>query len=100
MPLIPAGFFIVAVAVCLGASQALAQTGQAVPEIDPKRVPAEKVQPRESLSEKLSETEGVIRPPEGIDPDIKVPAPVPNPDTTIVIPPPGTPGHPEQAKPK
>ncbi|HEX4894092.1 MAG TPA: hypothetical protein VFV47_12445 [Hyphomicrobiaceae bacterium] len=67
---------------------------------DPKRAPAEKMQPPESLSEKLSESEGVIRPPEGVDPDIKVPAPVPNPGTTKVIPPPGSPGNPDQSRPK
>jgi hypothetical protein len=46
----------------------------------------------ETLSEELSESRGVIKPPPGIDPGIKVPAPEPNPGTTIVIPPPGTPG--------
>jgi len=80
-------------------SPASAQTTGPDPA-DPKRAPAEKVQPSESLSERLSESEGVIRPPEGVDPDIKVPAPVPNPGTTIVIPPPGTPGNPDQSKPK
>jgi hypothetical protein len=46
----------------------------------------------ETLSEELSKSRGVIKPPTGIDPGIKVPAPEPHPGTTIVIPPPGTPG--------
>jgi hypothetical protein len=45
-----------------------------------------------TLSEKLEATDGVIRPPANIDPEITAPAPVPNPGTTPVIPPPGSPG--------
>ncbi len=45
-----------------------------------------------TLSEKLERSDGVIRPPGGIAPDMTVPAPVPNPGTTPVIPPPGSPG--------
>lgn len=45
-----------------------------------------------SLSEKLERSDGVIRPPAGVAPDMTVPAPVPNPGTTRVIPPPGSPG--------
>lgn len=43
--------------------------------------------PCESLSEQLDRTDSVIRPPLGIDPDIQVEAPDPNPNTTPVIPP-------------
>jgi hypothetical protein len=46
----------------------------------------------ETLSDKLERTDGVIRPPAGMDPGITAPAPVPNPGTTPVIPPPGSPG--------
>ncbi|HYF07270.1 MAG TPA: hypothetical protein VD970_06585 [Acetobacteraceae bacterium] len=42
----------------------------------------------------------VIRPPPGIDPEIRVPAPVPDPNTTPVIPPPGTPGGPPGPTPR
>jgi hypothetical protein len=45
-----------------------------------------------TLSEKLERSDGVIRPPGGVAPDMTVPAPVPDPGTTPVIPPPGSPG--------
>jgi hypothetical protein len=45
-----------------------------------------------TLSDKLERTDGVIRPPSGIDPEITTRAPDPNPGTTRVIPPPGSPG--------
>jgi hypothetical protein len=53
-----------------------------------------------TLSDKLQRTEGVIRPPSGIDPEITTPAPVPNPGTTPVIPPPGSPGGDQSVNPK
>ncbi|ODN68387.1 hypothetical protein [Methylobrevis pamukkalensis] len=37
--------------------------------------------------ERIAECEGVLRPPQGIDPTITVPAPKANPGTTPVIPP-------------
>jgi multidrug efflux pump subunit AcrA (membrane-fusion protein) len=40
----------------------------------------------DNLSERLGRTGGVIVPPAGIDPEIRVPAPVPNPNTTPVLP--------------
>ena len=69
----------------------------------PSQMPAEKVEPdsklsggngpsttgsTQTLSDKLEQTDGVIRPPETATPDITVPAPVPNPGTTPVIRPP------------
>jgi hypothetical protein len=54
----------------------------------------------ETLSEKLERSEGVIRPPAGIAPDMNTRAPVPNPGTTRVIPPPGSPGGSQQVQPK
>lgn len=69
----------------------------------PSQMPAEKVEPdstlsgangpsstgsTNTLSDKLEQTDGVIRPPETATPDITVPAPVPNPGTTPVIRPP------------
>ena len=52
------------------------------------------------LSEKLDRTDGVIRPPADIAPDMTVRPPVPNPGTTRVIPPPGTPGGDQTVEPK
>ena len=53
-----------------------------------------------TLSDKLEQSEGVIRPPSDIAPDMTVPAPVPNPRTTPVIPPPGSPGGTQSVQPK
>jgi hypothetical protein len=64
----------------------------------PKDMPAEKIDPKEpaetgsTLSDKLQKSDGVIRPPADATPDMRVPAPVPDPGTTPVIPPPGSPG--------
>ena len=46
----------------------------------------------ESLSDRLRRSEGVIRPPPTLNPDMAVRPPVPDPGTTPVIPPPGSPG--------
>lgn len=85
-----------------------AQTQPRAPNMpSPESVPAEKMAPDlgstgstgETLSERLSRTEGVIKPPPSGTPDMTVPAPVPNPGTTPVIPPPGTsPTDPVQPK--
>lgn len=75
----------------------------------PKDTIPEKVEPadpattgttRGTLSDKLEKSDGVIRPPANMDPEITVPAPVPNPGTTPVIPPPGTPGGNPTIEPK
>lgn len=95
-------------------STLLAATGSAavaqapVPQQQAPNMPApnqtipEKIAPNEpsttgatggpTLSDKLEASDGVIRPPANMDPEIAVPAPVPNPGTTPVIPPPGSPG--------
>jgi hypothetical protein len=52
------------------------------------------------LSEKLDRTDGVIRPPANIAPDMSVRPPVSDPGTTRVIPPPGTPGGDQTIEPK
>jgi hypothetical protein len=52
------------------------------------------------LSDKLERTDGVIRPPTNIAPDMTVRPPVPNPGTTPVIPAPGTPGGDPTVDPK
>ena len=41
----------------------------------------------ESLSSKLSRSDGVIKPKEDVDPAMHKPAPVPHPNSTPVIPP-------------
>src|SRR5215213_9885600 len=52
------------------------------------------------LSDKLDRTDGVIRPPADIAPEMSVRPPVPNPGTTRVIPPPGSPGGDQTIEPK
>jgi hypothetical protein len=54
----------------------------------------------QSLSEKLDKSGGVIKLAEGVDPQIVHPAPVPDPNSTPVIPPAGTPGGPPGPEPK
>lgn len=54
----------------------------------------------EPLSEKLDRTDGVIRPAANIAPNMSVRPPVPDPGTTRVIPPPGTPGGDQTIEPK
>lgn len=53
-----------------------------------------------TLSDQLNKSEGVIKPPSGVDPEMRVPAPNPNPGSTIVIPPPGEPGGNQDIQPK
>jgi hypothetical protein len=52
----------------------------------------------ESTSDKLARTEGVICPPPGLDPDIRIPAP--DSGKMPVIPPPGSPGGDPSVRPK
>ena len=47
----------------------------------------------ESLSSKLNKSDGVITPNTSVDPGIKVQAPVPQPNSTPVIPPSATGGN-------
>lgn len=53
-----------------------------------------------SLSEKLEKSEGVIRPNMNVDPGMTVRAPVPEPGTTPIIRPPGSPGGDQSVQPK
>ncbi|GEO16973.1 hypothetical protein [Microvirga aerophila] len=55
---------------------------------------------KEPLSDKLDRTDGVIRPPADIAPEMSVRPPVPNPGTTRVIPPPGSPSGDQTVEPK
>jgi hypothetical protein len=56
--------------------------------------------PKEPLSEKLDQNEGVLEPPRGIDPEIRKPIPEDFKAKTPVIPPPGEPGGNENVQPK
>jgi hypothetical protein len=73
--------------------------GQPDPRQDPRSTGAVGQSPQ-TLSEKLDRTDGVIRPPTDIAPDMSVRAPDPNPGTTRVIPPPGAPGGDPTLEPK
>jgi hypothetical protein len=101
----------------LGAAGAAAQTApgdpagnQTIPEKDLSRPDASRrgrVQGgsvaddhEKNLSDKLDASGGVIKPPPGVDPEIVKPAPVPEPNSTPVIPPPGVPGGPPGPEPK
>lgn len=111
-------------ALCLSGSLASAQVApaprspDALAPTDPRRAIPEKVVPPENVipsppapstggsgsgdtpSDGFGRSDGVIKPPTDIDRDIYVPAPVPDPGTTKVIPPPGSPGNPSNIKPK
>ena len=101
----------------LGAAGASAQTApgdpagnQTIPEKDLSRPDASRrggaqggsaVDDHEkNLSNKLDASGGMIKPPPGVDPQIVKPAPVPEPNSTPVIPPPGVPGGPPGPEPK
>ncbi len=73
--------------------------GQQDPRQDPRSTGAVGQSPQ-TLSEELESTGGVIRPPTDIAPDMGARAPDPNPGTTGVIPPPGTPGGDPTVDPK
>src|SRR5688572_28624351 len=84
-----------------------AQAGTEAPApADPRKIIPEKMEPEallprnEPLSDKLGRTDGVITPPSDTTPSMTVPAPVPDPGTTPVIPPPGSPGNPSPVRPK
>jgi hypothetical protein len=76
--------------VLLLAGTAMAQP--AVPPNTPGPTVPERVMPEAAPGLPPGRTDGVVRPPAGIDPGMRVPAPNPAPGTTPVIPPPGSPG--------
>jgi|SRR5262245_43615226 hypothetical protein len=53
-----------------------------------------------NLSDRLDRSQGVIKPPQGVDPGMHAPAPDPGSQRTPVIPPPGTPGGDQTVEPK
>jgi hypothetical protein len=74
----------------------------AIPEKIEPSVPDEgsgSSSPRAPLSDELSRSGGVIKPPD-MDPHIKQPVPDTGPQSMPVIPPPGTPGGNPEIKPK
>ncbi len=74
------------------------QPRQTVPEA---RDPGTSGSSSESLSERLDRSGGVIRPPSGVDPGADRAPPAVSPQSTPVIPPPGTPGSDKpEVKPK
>jgi hypothetical protein len=81
---------------------ARAELAQEAPGTAPKdpRLASPGKRPGETLSEQLDRNNGVIHPPAGTDPGIAVPAPNPGPQSTPVIPPPGTPGGNPSPQPK
>ncbi|MCG7391990.1 hypothetical protein MHY87_03630 [Microvirga sp. ACRRW] len=108
---------VLSLAMAGGITAAMAQNpgvlNQQAPNMPPlQQMPPEKVDPQgnipsqdppstgSTLSDKLEKSDGVIRPPATATPDMTVPAPVPDPNTTPVIPPPGSPGGNPQVEPK
>lgn len=92
------------------ATPALAQQDPARPPMlpvqpgNPQTTIPEKVDPPKgettgsTLSEQLKDSKGVIAPPPGVDPEIRIPAP--DVGRTPVIPPPGTPGGNQNVQPR
>jgi hypothetical protein len=74
---------------------------QAAAPMDRDRQPRSETegQSRDNLSDRLDRTDGVIRPPGGVDPQMQVPPPDQG-SRTPVIPPPGTPGGDRNVEPK
>jgi hypothetical protein len=98
-----------AVSLCSSVTIVLAQTAPGAPGTD-QVIPEKKGAPiapstsvsgsEPALSDKLKETNGVIKPSTNVDPGMSKDAPVPNPNSMPVIKPPGTPGGPAGAEPK
>jgi len=76
---------------------AAAAPAQIVPE---DTAPGRSGSSQEPLGKKLSRTDGVIHPPQGVDPGLAVPPPPHAHGTMPVIPPPGTPGGEPGLRPK
>jgi hypothetical protein len=70
---------------------------QTIPEKDRSR-PQDMPKGKQDMPK--GKKDGVITPPADVDPGISKPAPVPEPNSTPVIPPPGTPGGPPGPEPK
>ncbi|HVJ51782.1 MAG TPA: hypothetical protein VM689_04935 [Aliidongia sp.] len=68
------------------------------PPPSPTKPPVEPVQP--GLSGELNQSGGVITPPKNVDPSMQKPAPEVGPQSTPVVPPPGTPENRPGVQPK
>ena len=79
-----------------------AQTPPSAPEnAKPEAAPTpEGKSPSQSLSKKLDDNEGVLKPPEGVDPKMNKGAPAKSGDKMPVIIPPGEPGGDQSVQPK
>ncbi len=75
-----------------GADQVIPEKDRSLPNAQPKGGAPLTSGRSESLSDKLNAGGGVIKPKPGVDPGIVRPAPVPEPNSTPVIPPAGPPG--------
>jgi hypothetical protein len=107
---IPAGF--VAVLLTVAAAQAQTPPGQVpqnqppTPQLPPATggAPSGQNSGKDSgdspLSEQLSRSGGVIKPPENVDRKMEAPTPNPGPRSMPVVPPPGSPGGNPDVKPK
>ena len=110
-----------AAALALGAALAsmpvsggLAQPGPAQPRQGPSPLPPappERIEPEprqqrggpgvpSGMTDGAPARGGVVVPPLGVDPGMQAPVPVPDPGTTRVIPPPGTPGGDPRVQPR
>ena len=94
------GVVVATVRVAPGQERAPASTLQK-PEVDaPKQTPSLPAT-GETLSERLDRTDGVIKPPAGVDPGIHAAPKDPNAGSNMpVIPPPGSPGGDQNVQPK
>lgn len=93
--------------IILGAAAAVAMLGAAGASAQPQPSPPNDHAPAapdtnapDSLSHRLSRSNGVIKPPPNVDPGMSAPVPTPHPHTTPVIPPPGTRGGKPDVQPK
>jgi hypothetical protein len=92
-----------ALACLAGTADAQPKDDKAVPKSPPTLLPLPPEQGEgsgSSMSERLSESEGVIAPPREVDPQMKHPAPPAGPNAMPVIPPPGSPGGDQTIQPK
>jgi hypothetical protein len=96
---------ILGLALVLTAGAAAAQTKdqREAPKSPPTMLPLPPSQGEgsgSSLSDRLSETQGVIKPPKDVDKEMKQETPPTGPNSMPVIPPPGTPGGNQSVQPK
>jgi hypothetical protein len=91
---------VLAIAVGGGSALKAAPQGNHPPGADEHTEQAPPANSGESLSDRLDRNKGVINPPPTGDADIETTVPNPDPGTTRVIPPPGTPGGDQSVEPK